>query len=301
MISVTSGSARYGSIGPYPSTSSVICATRCSRSALLSGTFSAWSRALSSRTTSVWSWVAVSDASKRPGPSLSTSARWVRRLSFASGPDIVESATSLCAFPASETVDDGGGAASPWRCLTRSPSFTGRPDASGAAWVRAASTAPAGAGAASWVIANDTGDRGSDSMSGTPWFSETGTERELGIATSTLTPTALSIELMVNPVRASARLSTKCHCCAGRPMTLSASTSLRVLRTLGTSVAESNTMSVVCSSAVRVASSRPEGVSMSTYLKDSTSSWSTRSTRALSRSSASVGVAGAHSTKKPFG
>ena len=50
-------------------------------------------------------------------------------------------------------------------------------------------------------------------------------------------------------------------------MILSASTSLRVLRTLGTSVADSSTRSVAYSSAVSVASSSPDGVSMSTYLE----------------------------------
>ena len=40
---------------------------------------------------------------------------------------------------------------------------------------------------------------------------------------------------------------------------------------------------------------------MTTYLNDSMSSSSTLSMCSLSRSSASVGVSGAHSTKKPYG
>ena len=42
---------------------------------------------------------------------------------------------------------------------------------------------------------------GSDSTSGSPWFSDSGTDRELGIATSTLMPTVRSMAGMVSPVR----------------------------------------------------------------------------------------------------
>ena len=51
----------------------------------------------------------------------------------------------------------------------------------------------------SWSIASDTAERGSDSTIGSPSFRDTGTERELGMATSTLMPTVRSMAGMVNP------------------------------------------------------------------------------------------------------
>ncbi len=101
---------------------------------------------------------------------------------------------------------------------------------------------------------------------------------------------------MVSPVRASARFSTKCQSWYGCPIWRSAAISLRVARTLGTSVAESSTTSVANSSAARAFSSRPDAVSMTTYRNDLMSSSSTRSTCAVVRSSASFGVPGAQST-----
>ena len=93
------------------------------------------------------------------------------------------------------------------------------------------------------------------------------------MATSTLMPTAVSIAAMVSPVRASARLSTKCQRCsrladrAGAPRSPS-----RVLRMLGTSVAEISTQVGRRTRARRcVYSSRPDAVSITTYLNDSMS------------------------------
>ena len=61
------------------------------------------------------------------------------------------------------------------------------------------------------IASDDRRTAGRTRSAGSPRFSEIGTDRELGMATSTLMPMALSIAAMVSPVLASARLSTKCH------------------------------------------------------------------------------------------
>ena len=99
---------------------------------------------------------------------------------------------------------------------------------------------------------------------GSPWFTETGTSRELGMETATGIPTLASTSLTGSPTRASARLTTKCRVGSVTPMTSSDSSSFRVARTLGTSVEASTTMSVQSSSAASVPSSNPEPVSMTT-------------------------------------
>ena len=79
--------------------------------------------------------------------------------------------------------------------------------------------------------------------------------------------------------------------------TRSASISFTVARMLGTSVAEMSSRSVACSSAASVYSSRPDAVSITTYLNDSVSSVERpRSICSVVMSSASVGVSGAQRT-----
>ena len=150
----------------------------------------------------------------------------------------------------------------------------------------------------SWSIASETGGAGVGEHHGSPWFSETGTDRELGIATSTLMPTVRSMAGMVSPVRASARLSTKCQRCWGLPITCSASISFTVARMLGTSVAETEQqVGRVLERRQRVLVEPRRGVDHD-VLERLGEQPSTCSICSTVMSSASVGVAGAHRTNR---
>ena len=69
---------------------------------------------------------------------------------------------------------------------------------------------------------------------GTLWCWGANGSGELGIATSTLSPIEVSMSAVLSPVRASARFRTRCQRCVVLPIIFNASTSFRVLRTLGT-------------------------------------------------------------------
>ena len=178
----------------------------------------------------------------------------------------------------------------------RSLSFIVSPPPEDARWARCGGAAWGASRRTSCSIASVTAERGSGEHERLTLVERGGTERELGTATSTLMPTVRSMAGIVSPVFTSARLSTKCQTCWGLPITRSASISFTVARMLGTSVAEMSSRSVACSSAVRVYSSRPEAVSITTYLNDSASSATTCSICSTVMSSASVGVLGAHRT-----
>ena len=217
MISDTSGSARYRSIGPYPSTSSVMSATTRSRSSSVSGMSSLLinlRRARGSRRPA--SLPAVSDESKSDGPIRFRSACSARRLSRVSGScgclRPLGSCASVCARPASATVASARLAAGrlldPFAelhsCTFLDAAFRRFAGVAGVSWGASRCT--------SWVIAERHRRTRIGLEHGHTVVERHRHRRELGIATSTLTPTAVSIAPMVSPVRASARFRTKCHC-----------------------------------------------------------------------------------------